>query len=193
MAEGKLPASFQPEPNEDALRQLWNENKPQTCDAWSSSFKWMLRLSAQSIEAHMHHIVEEMVANKETAPFITPPASRIFGEVKSFQIDKRGVAGTGIILSVNTSKGIWQFKKELNIRNLFKNPDLSIHRLNSAKIFFDHVKDRSGMLNSLSVYGFGRGHGVGFQQIGAQGLAMSQKSCQKILDHYFLGCQISQI
>jgi stage II sporulation protein D len=191
--EGKLPPRFQPIPNESALKQLWNENKPQTCDAWSPSFKWMLRIPAQSIEAHMHHIVEEMVTSRETASFVTPPPSQIFGEVNSFQVDKRGVAGTAIILSVVTSKGIWQFKKELIIRNLFKNTDLAIHRLNSAKVFFEHVRDQSGLLTSLLVYGLGRGHGVGFQQVGAQGLAMAKMNCQSILEHYFTACQISEI
>lgn len=190
VAEGELPNDFKPIPSERALKQLWAENKPETCDAWSSSFKWSVKLPAQSLEAHMHHVVEEMVAGKDTAPFVIPPSSQVFGEIKSLEVDQRGVAGTAITMSVDTSKGIWRFKKELIIRNLFKNSDLALHRLHSARIFFEHVRNQSGTLTNLLISGFGKGHGVGFQQVGAQGLASLNKDCQSILKHYYAGCQI---
>jgi stage II sporulation protein D len=191
--EGQLPPSFKSNPSEAALRQLWQEPTVQTCDAWSSSFKWSIEISAQSLEAQMHRIVEEMLNEKDTAPFVIPSPDNIFGEIQSFQIDKRGVAGTAIVLSVCTSKGKWQFKKELVIRNLFKNHELAIHRLNSARIFVDHRHNQHGLLTGVFIGGFGRGHGVGFQQIGAQGLASKKINHQSILQHYFSGCYIVSI
>jgi SpoIID/LytB domain protein len=185
--EGNLPAISS---SEELLSTLWHSEKPGTVDAWSPHFKWHVRIAANELESHLHHTIEGMLATKDQAPFVIPPSSSIFGHIDSFKIDERGVAGTALTMSVKTSKGLWQFKKELIIRSVFKNALPSIKRLNSARIFFTHNRYSNGLLSDLEIFGLGLGHGVGLQQIGAQGWAKANLNYRSILNHYFRGCQV---
>ncbi len=175
---------------EELVRALWKSENPGTVDAWSPKFKWHVRIPAGELDSHLHNTVENMLATKDQAPFVIPPSGSIFGHIESFQIDERGVAGTALSMSVKTSKGIWQFKKELIIRSVFKNAVAGVKRLNSARIFFTHNRYSNGMLSDLEICGLGFGHGVGLQQIGAQGWAKANFNYRAILSHYFQGCQV---
>lgn len=175
------------------LKRFWQLAKPGTCDAWSPHFKWKVSISADALESHMHHVVQKMLADKEQAAFVKPPASNKFGHIERFEIAGRGVSGTATALDVHTSTGVWRVEKELVIRSLFKNPEAKITRLKSARVFFEHQRDALGLLSSLTVFGLGWGHGVGLQQTGAQGLALSGQLYGQILSHYFTGAVLQQI
>ncbi len=190
VAEGNLPSGY---PSEQSLRALFAIAKPDTCDGASSKFRWRLHFTGNQLEAHTHHVAETMLEDSLMSPFIYPPPSNKFGHIEKFEITKRGVAGTAISLTVHTSTGPWIVKKELVIRSLFKNPELSISRLMSARIFFDYKRDNLGHISELTVSGFGWGHGVGLQQHGAQGLASQGKTYRQILEHYFTGTQITMV
>ncbi|HEY9775019.1 MAG TPA: SpoIID/LytB domain-containing protein [Planktothrix sp.] len=194
VAEGELPAGYTADGvTEVAMRELFNEASPQTYDGWASQFKWSVSISADLLESHIHHTVETMLAQKEQAAFITPPASKTFGHIKSFKVERRGVAGTAIELSVETSTGAWKFEKELVIRSIFKIPELKLARLRSGRILFDHHYGNLGFLSSLQVRGLGFGHGVGLQQTGAEGMARKGKTYKEITAHYFKGTEISTV
>lgn len=184
VAEGTLPANFSG--NDRSLEQLWEQKHPAVADASAPNFRWMLNIPAPSLEAHMHHVVGQLMKNSESAPFIIAPQSGEFGHIDSLQITQRGVAGTAMELMVDTSEGVWKIRKELVIRNVFKNPDLKLTRLKSARILLDLEREH-GLLANVNVRGFGWGHGVGLQQTGAQGWALQGKSHQAILEHYFKG------
>jgi len=190
--EGKEAAKLFAENSESAIKQLWHAADPQTDDAWSRHFRWQVSLSAQALESHMHHVIEEMMHDPKQAPFVLPPSSNIFGHIESFAVNRRGVAGTAMELAIKTSKGVWQFRKELIIRSIFKNPDASLKRLASARIFFDPHYDDNGLLTDLKIFGLGSGHGVGMQQDGAEGMARSKATCRQILSHYYTGTQIEK-
>jgi stage II sporulation protein D len=179
---------------EQAVKDLFQSKEPKTIDALAPQFKWSVRLSNETLDAYMHHAVETLLAKSDMAPFVIPPQSQIFGSVESLSVEKRGVGGTAITLAIKTSKGTWQFKKELVIRSVFKNSEAKINRLKSARLYFEHERDEKGRLLFLSIHGLGFGHGVGMQQTGAQGWAhLAGKNCRQILDHYFAGIQIAQI
>lgn len=178
--------------DEPLLKELWQKQQPKTFDAWSKNFRWLLKVSKQDLESHIHYNVSQLIKQEDFAPFIVPPQSGVFGEILSMSIIKRGVGGTAIKLKIETSKGAWEIKK-LAIRNLFKNQSLNLTRLASAKIFFDHIKDDKGQLANLHIYGLGSGHGVGLQQVGAEGLARLGKNHNDILNHYYTKAQIKKI
>lgn len=190
VAEGKLPVGF---PNESALRMLWHLAKPECVDAWSPNFRWRISISDGSLEGHMHYIIEHMCRQKEYLPYIVPPSSGVFGHIDRFEINKRGVSGVAVSMTIHTSKGPWIVNKELVIRSIFKNPDLNLARLKSARIFFDHHRNKLGLLSGLIIYGFGWGHGVGLQQTGAHGMAKAGKKYDEIVSHYFTGAQIEKL
>jgi SpoIID/LytB domain protein len=191
--EGRASENIFHQDPEAAIKYLWHATDPQTDDSWSRHFRWQVSLSAQSLESHMHYVVQEMLNDPNQAPSVLPPQSSVFGHIQSFEIERRGKAGTAMILSVKTSKGIWKFKKELIIRSLFKNPDLGLKRLASARMFFAHHYDSNGLLSDLKIFGLGSGHGVGMQQDGAEGMAKNKATYRQILSHYFSGSQIEKV
>jgi SpoIID/LytB domain protein len=190
VAEGSVPYDLA---DQTGLKQFWHLVKPNTCDAWSPHFKWKVTISADALESHMHHVVAQMLEDKEQSSFIKPPASRKFGQIEHFKIVRRGVSGTAVALAIHTSSGVWVVEKELVIRSVFKNPEAKLGRLKSARVFFEHQSDSLGLLSSLTVFGMGWGHGVGLQQTGAQGLAQAGQLYSQILSHYFAGTSLQQI
>lgn len=188
--EGKLPSKF---PSEAGLLELWNSKKPDTVDAWSPHFRWIQSLKANDLEAHMHHEIDLLRKDKQFTPFITPPASGKFGHIKGFEAMKRGVSGVIIALKICTSAGDWLVRKELTIRSIFKNPELKLARLKSARFVMAQSRDRLGLLSALEIRGLGWGHGVGMQQTGAQGHALRGRTYRQILSHYFRDTQIQQV
>lgn len=182
--EGRLPSNF---PSEQAMRKLWADNAPKTVDAWSPSFRWKVQFSADALESHMHHVIETVRKDPQFTPFIISPESGKFGHINEFDVTKRGVSGVAMELQIKTSSGTWTIQKELTIRSVFANPELKLKRLRSGRIFFDQVKDKQGLLSSVTVFGLGFGHGVGLQQTGAQGCALQGMSFEKILSRYYPG------
>lgn len=177
---------------ETRLKKFWHDSSHKTFDSWSPHFKWSVRMPAQALEAHMHHELSLLLKDKETAPFVIPPKGGQFGHIKGFEVLERGVSGVAIKLAIHTSAGIWVVKKELVIRSAFKNKEIKLARLKSAKIFFDQEKDHLGLLSAVTVRGLGWGHGVGLQQTGAQGMALQGHGYRAILSHYFTNAQIDK-
>jgi SpoIID/LytB domain protein len=190
--EGNIAVPFDLGPQR-ALEALFKSNHPRTYDAWSSHFRWTVHLPADCLESQMHHVLDISLQDKDMAPFIVAPASDTFGHIHSFAITRRGVAGTAIVMEIKTSHGAWQVRKELVIRSVFRNNEIGFHRLKSARIFFEHHRDRLGLLSELVIHGLGWGHGVGLQQTGAQGMALQGKTYKQILAHYFGGAAIEAI
>ncbi len=188
---------FEPKPTtneiEKRLKESWHASKQVTFDSWSPHFKWSVHMPAQSLEAHMHHELSLLAKDEETAPFVIPPDGGQFGHIQKFEVTERGVSGVAIELAIHTSHGIWRVKKELVIRRAFKNPEIKLARLKSAKIFFEHEHDHLGLLSAVTVRGLGWGHGVGLQQTGAQGMALLGKNYREILAHYFTNAQLHKI
>ncbi|HEY9714151.1 MAG TPA: SpoIID/LytB domain-containing protein [Chroococcales cyanobacterium] len=178
---------------EQDLRRIYSDKLYHSVDSWSPNFRWRVHMPASALEAHMHEEVRKLQLNKEMAPFVQAPPSGQFGHIQSFEVGKRGVAGTAILLSVNTSRGVWTFTKELVIRSAFKNSELKLARLKSARFFIDEERDQLGLLSSATISGFGWGHGVGMQQTGAQGWARQGKTYSQILGHYFQHAVIQQV
>ncbi len=180
--------------SEAFLRYLYNavavKHELISADSWTPKFHWKVQLSADALEAHMHHVVEKLAASPDTAPYVVPPKSGKFGHIHGFEVMKRGVSGVAITLKIKTSTGDWLVSKELVIRKAFANTDVKLARLSSARLFFEQGHDRLGLLSHLTVYGLGFGHGVGLQLTGAQGFAKAGQNYRQILSHYFPGSDI---
>ena len=195
--EGTYPQLKAKVGSESYLRYLFAAKKQNdtavSADLFSNKFSWTVNLPASSLEAHLHHTLQTLVQAKETAPFVIPPAGHKFGHIKGFEVSERGVSGVAIALKIKTSSGDWTVRKELVIRKVFANPELKIARLNSARFFLDQSLDSLGLLAHVTVSGLGFGHGVGFQQTGAQGWALQGQSYKQILAHYFPGTNLTGV
>lgn len=177
---------------EKYLRTLYSSGVPPTADAWSHHFKWQVSISAAQLEAHLHNNAAKLMAAAETAPFIIPPRSAKFGHILDVRVDKRGVSGSAVEISVKTKSGDWKVRKELVIRDFFAIPKSSIKRLKSARFYVDIARSPAGLISNITFKGLGWGHGVGLQQTGAQGWAKSGRDYRQILAHYYQGTNIEQ-
>ncbi|MGH9548150.1 MAG: SpoIID/LytB domain-containing protein, partial [Terriglobales bacterium] len=193
--EGKLPPGYDHGPaTEIAMRALFRTAHPETDDGWASQFRWSVHMTGAMIESEMHHTLEKLQNDRDTAPFVVaPPRTVPFRHITGFFVPKRGVAGTAIELEIRTHRAQWKVSKELVIRSVFKCPELNIARLKSARIFFDHHYDNLGDIESIDIHGLGFGHGVGLQQTGSQGLALKGMKYQDITAHYFKGTQVQVV
>lgn len=193
VSEGSLGQEYYKLVGQGTLSYLYRANYIDTVDFQFPQFKWKLELDKNALESHLHFNVHQLLSENDNTPFITPPKSNVFGHIKSFSVSKYGVGGVAMELIVCTSTGNWIVKKELLIRKLFQNTVARLKLLKSARIFFRHNYDSLGLLSKLTIYGLGLGHGVGLQQIGAQGHAQAGKSGEQIVSHYYLNAQITHI
>jgi stage II sporulation protein D len=175
------------------LFQRQKLNKNFAADAWNNKFSFSYHFCANDLESFVHTQIAKLCEAKESAPFIVAPPSGKFGYIEKLAITRRGPSATAMELVLKTSKGDWCVRKELLIRKVFHNPDLKIARLPSAKIILEPSYNKLGLLNTLVVKGVGTGHGVGFQQIGAQGHAKNGLKYEAILSHYFQGARLSRL
>jgi len=177
--------------DEQDLRRFYN-GAPHTVDSNTHHFKWKVHLTADDLESNIHATVKAMMKD-ERAPFVVAPSGGRFGHIENFSVDKRGVSGCAIEVSIKTSGGVWKVKKELVIRDLFKVSAKKLARLKSGRIFFDYERDAKGDIASVAISGLGWGHGVGLQQTGAQGWAKQGSNYRSILAHYFRGARIDKV
>lgn len=190
VSEGRLPAGY---PQIAALKQLWQAKTVDTVDSWSPHFRWQVKLSDSALEGQMHHVIEQLRLDAQFAPFILPPKNERFGHIDSFEITRRGVAGTAMEMTIHTSTGNWILRKELTIRSAFQNSEAKVGRLKSGRLYFEHKRNPLGLLSELTICGLGWGHGVGLQQTGSQGWALKGKTYREILAHYYPGTVIQQV
>lgn len=60
----------------------------------------------------------------------------------------------------------------------------------SSGFVWDYEKDQNGKIKKIIISGAGWGHGAGFCQIGALGMALKGKNYEEILLHYFDKCKL---
>jgi SpoIID/LytB domain protein len=106
--------------------------------------------------------------------------------VTSIQVDKRGVSGRAIDLTVVGDGGQKPIHGELSIRR-------ALGGLKSSLFVVDPQTDASGAVTAFSFTGGGFGHGVGMCQDGAVGMAQAGASYQDILAHYYPGSTVTKL
>ncbi len=101
---------------------------------------------------------------------------------------KRSFSGHIDSLEVVGTKGRRVVSKELEIRRL-----ISHSPLRSSKFIVETAYSQSGAVRYFLFKGAGFGHGVGFCQNGAHGMASSGAGFEKILAHYFKNARVASI
>ena len=125
------------------------------------------------------------------------------GTITGMTMRERGVGGIGKVLEVEGTEGTKAVKGQSQIRSLLGNKELVIKKndgdtltgwntLPSAFIAIEtDPADENGVI-TFRIYGGGYGHGVGMSQNGAQGMAKSGYTFDKILKFYYHDVQIKE-
>jgi SpoIID/LytB domain protein len=101
---------------------------------------------------------------------------------------KRSFSGHIDSLEIIGTKGRRIVSKELEIRRM-----ISYSPLRSSKFIVETAYTPSGDVRYFLFKGAGFGHGVGFCQNGASGMARSGATSEKILAHYFKNSRVSSL
>tara|TARA_B100000900_G_scaffold354528_1_gene323281 strand:- start:218 stop:1474 length:1257 start_codon:yes stop_codon:yes gene_type:complete len=129
---------------------------------------------------------------KELTKIVNQKCDTSFDLIRSLKPLKRGISGRITNLEIsgleNKKSRILQLDSEYKIRDAL-HPEFLY---SSAFIIILNLDD-SQIVKSLTLKGAGWGHGVGLCQIGALGMALSQKTSAEILSHYFPSTKIKKM
>ncbi len=109
-------------------------------------------------------------------------ARKKIGKLIGVTVLERALGGRIKRLAIDGEDGSLTLAGDWDIRQFF-------HNLPSSAFIIETLKDVSGKLTRLKLYGAGWGHGVGLCQEGAVNLARSGWTAEAILKHYFTGVE----
>lgn len=144
---------------------------PESLDFCKDNFRWKIRLSQDELQE-----------------FINKKHNLNLGEIKDFEVLRRGPSGRISHLKVIGSNGIFTVKKELKIRKLF-----SVSHLLSSCFYLEKKYSETQNLVEIILTGAGWGHGVGLCQVGAQVMGEKGYNYEHILYHYYKNTNLINI
>lgn len=168
--------------SEDKYAEMFYSSSPNSFDAHSKYYRWERSWTRKELESTLRKTLKSYSGTGFISPKFTSPEQ--LGTIKSVRVTSRGVSGKAIAIEVRTSKGVFEIKKELIIRRVFKKVMKS---LPSANIVVKSKYSEDGNLENITFIGGGFGHGVGLSQYGAGAMAHMGYSFDKILQHYYSG------
>jgi stage II sporulation protein D len=108
------------------------------------------------------------------------------GKIRDIRINKRGVSGRVVRLTIEGTEGSHIVERELNARRLFGG-------LRSGLFLMDIVRKPNRDITHFTFRGAGFGHGVGMCQTGAIGMASSGRDYKQILAHYYRKVEVKRL
>lgn len=188
-------------------------------DRYSPFFRWETTFTRTQLEAVLEQTLPALqraqplfVLTRGTdGHYGRAEIPKPLGTLLHLEVLRRGEGGNMMELEITTTHGTFQVIKEYNIRLALKPinflPDMGpliLHchdgstrsdfpLLPSAFAYLDLIRDQGGSIDSIQIFGGGYGHGVGMSQFGAYGLALTGKSFDQILAHYYPGSELRNI
>lgn len=160
--------------------------KPPSFDVNSSYYRWVKSFTKEEFEKilsiNFPKFKSDKYFTKTTIPFDKP-----IGTISNISAINRGLSGKIMELKIDTSKGYFSVKKELNIRKLLAQGG---KMLPSANFVIELAKDDSNNIIKITLYGGGFGHGVGMSQYGASYMSKNGYKFDQILQHYYNGTSL---
>ena len=129
---------------------------------------------------------------KELTRLVNQKCGTSFELITSLRPIKRGISGRITELEISGVEN--KTKRNLIINSEYKIRDaLHPEFLYSSAFIIILDLDDSQIIKSITLRGAGWGHGVGLCQIGALGMALSHKTSEEILTHYFPSTKIKKM
>jgi SpoIID/LytB domain protein len=135
-------------------------------DGVSSNFRWTREMTITDVERWAQ-------------------AKKKIGKLVSIDALEHAAGGRITKLAIRGESDALVISGEWNVRQFFCN-------LPSSAFIVETLKDVSGKLTSIKLWGAGWGHGVGMCQDGAIGLAQKGWKSDAILKHYFTGVDLTK-
>ncbi len=194
--------------NAEAVPYLQAKETPY--DKESPWYRWQTFLSLEDLServkdtlADRYKVVPEQILTYDTAKkeFISKPIGTI-GQIQSVRVQEKGKGEIATKLLLVAEKGVFLIKNEYNIRSVLAPVNTPIYRENGETVngaallpgaFITLQKGTYKGETGYLVTGGGYGHGVGMSQCGADAMAESGFSCEKIIEEYYPGTELGFI
>ncbi len=183
--------------------------------AW---FRWNVTMNTQELSAAINENLKERYEASpklirtlsDTNVFRSRPVDTI-GELKDLKVVKRGQGGNIMELVLVGTKATVKIITEYNIRTILRpkqylpnGENVVLHRIDGSRLAnysmlpstfctIEKKKDTKGVLQAVTFYGGGNGHGVGMSQNGVKGMVDQGYTYEQIIQHYYKGTEIKPI
>ncbi|NMB39370.1 MAG: SpoIID/LytB domain-containing protein [Firmicutes bacterium] len=206
--------------DEDEVHHFLANKEISGYEQQSPWFRWQFSLTRAQLEqiinqnlAERYQLQPQFILTKNsdgTFESLPIPKNGI-GELLDIAVVRRGAGGNIMTLEISGTTGIYRISKELNIRCILRpinqctdqKEEIVIKRMNdevinypllpSACVSFRIIRDNSGSIDKIDIFGGGNGHGVGMSQWGAKGMAEAGCDYQEILEAFYSGVKFVNI
>jgi peptidoglycan hydrolase-like amidase len=176
--------------DEVAARKFWT-SKPHSFDILSPLYRWQKVWTEAELSQTLEKTLPMALADSVLKPNVAltcQPKAMGFGVVQDIRVTQRSPFGKIMRLDIQSNQCTAQLSKEYTIRKILTHGG---KMLPSANAVFDIQRNSTGLVEKITTFGGGFGHGVGMSQYGASYLDKQQKwPFYKILQHYYKGTSI---
>lgn len=145
----------------------------------------------------------KMILTKDKDGNFTETEPKKIGYLQDMIVEKRGVGGIIDSLILKGSDATVKIMTEYNIRYILSARDVEIEKLSgsesvcgallpSAFFTIDMEYDKNKMVESITLYGGGYGHGAGMSQNGAKEMAKEGMDAEDIIRYFYKDISIEQ-
>lgn len=209
--------------DEQAVLAFYKNTDLASFDTASPYYRWKVGLSRNELENTINKNLplREQADQRLQTDFIQTLAGLSLesgnstfsiGKLKDIKVVQRGAGGNIMVLDIIGTNGSYRIMKEYNLRFLIR-PNkqntssqedilLTTHDgktmknyaiLPSAFAAFEIIKDGTGEIEEIVIYGGGNGHGVGLSQWGVKGMVEQGYTYEEILKHYYPEIELEKV
>ena len=200
---------------EENAEAFFKNGEIESYDSQSPWFRWKATLPKEVINDLSRRVKEIYDSNHNLVEVLqedgtwksTQPSD--LGAIQSITIAERGQGGNAMFLTITGEHGSVKIKTEYAIRTVLRpvkagQTDVVLQLkdgsekqnygiLPSGFIVLEEQKSPEGLLEGVTIYGGGNGHGAGMSQYGAKAMAEQGFDYAQILEHYFEGAKVQKI
>lgn len=179
----------------------WESDEP-----W---YRWTYTVSSVDADGLLSRIKERYAVSPQSVLtktqgdyYVSEPIERL-GNIRGISIAKRGAGGVADELLVVSDTGTYKILAEYNIRYILCDRTSEVTRQDGSTVVpksilpsgFFVIETGKGDENVVgyTLIGGGYGHGVGMSQNGAKALGYAGADCNRILEFFFAGCELTNI
>ncbi len=186
-------------------------------DSLSPWFRWQVTITGAELTAIVNRGVQEISEEntklvavlQKNGSWEKGPATDL-GEIKRLLVVQRGQGGNAMVLEAEGEKGTVRISTEYAIRKVLRpakagtekdvilqlsdgSERINYNLLPSGFFVIEQKTSADGVLEAVTLFGGGNGHGVGMSQYGAKGMAEAGFGYDEILAHYFHGAKAQKV
>ncbi len=195
--------------SEEAFAAYIKEPNPDDFECEESWYRWQMHYGVGALGDINEKIKTrydanpKMILTKDKEGNFTESEPKKIGYLQDIIVEKRGVGGIIDSLIIQGSDATIKIMTEYNIRYILSARDVEIEKLSgsesvcgallpSAFFTIEMEYDNNKMVETITLYGGGYGHGAGMSQNGAKEMAKEGMKAEEIIQYFYQDINIEQ-